>query len=132
MGDKINAGIYCLNPSVLDRIQPRPTSIEKEVFPHIAADGKLYAMPLEGFWMDVGQPKGGAAAAAACLPCILGPAGGRLRRRVGAPSAPAHLPARRLPTPGAQTTSPACSSTSSRCGGRTPRRWRRARASRAT
>lgn len=57
VGDKINAGIYCCNPSVLDRIQPRPTSIEKEIFPKIAADGQLYAMALEGYWMDVGQPK---------------------------------------------------------------------------
>ena len=57
VGDKINAGIYCCNPSVLNRIEPRPTSIEKEVFPKIAADGKLYAMALEGYWMDVGQPK---------------------------------------------------------------------------
>ncbi|KAL4539480.1 hypothetical protein Ndes2437B_g02148 [Nannochloris sp. 'desiccata'] len=57
VGDKINAGIYCCNPSVLNRIEPRPTSIEKEVFPKIAADGNLYAMPLEGYWMDVGQPK---------------------------------------------------------------------------
>jgi mannose-1-phosphate guanylyltransferase len=57
VGDKINAGIYCLSPSILDRIQPRPTSIEKEVFPAVAADGRLYAMALEGYWMDVGQPK---------------------------------------------------------------------------
>ncbi|PQQ06598.1 GDP-mannose pyrophosphorylase [Prunus yedoensis var. nudiflora] len=33
VGNKINAGIYLLNPSVLDRIELRPTSIEKEVFP---------------------------------------------------------------------------------------------------
>ena len=57
VGNKINAGIYLLNPSVLDRIQLRPTSIEKEVFPKIAAEGKLFAMVLPGFWMDVGQPK---------------------------------------------------------------------------
>lgn len=57
VGDRINAGIYCLSPSALDRIEPRPTSIEKEVFPAIAAEGKLFAMNLEGFWMDVGQPK---------------------------------------------------------------------------
>jgi hypothetical protein len=31
VGDKINAGIYVLNPAVLDRIELRPTSIEKEV-----------------------------------------------------------------------------------------------------
>ncbi|KAJ8466785.1 hypothetical protein OPV22_029337 [Ensete ventricosum] len=57
VGNKINAGIYLLNPSVLDRIELRPTSIEKEVFPKIAADQKLYAMVLPGFWMDIGQPK---------------------------------------------------------------------------
>lgn len=43
-GDKINAGIYCLSPSVLARIEDRPTSIEKETFPLIAADSRLYAM----------------------------------------------------------------------------------------
>lgn len=57
VGNKINAGIYILNPSVLDRIELRPTSIEKEIFPKIADDGSLYAMVLPGFWMDVGQPK---------------------------------------------------------------------------
>jgi mannose-1-phosphate guanylyltransferase len=57
VGNKINAGIYLLNPSVLNRIELRPTSIEKEVFPQIAADKQLYAMVLPGFWMDVGQPR---------------------------------------------------------------------------
>ncbi|XP_078428065.1 glucose-1-phosphate adenylyltransferase family protein [Wolffia australiana] len=57
VGNKINAGIYLLNPSVLDRIELRPTSIEKEVFPRIAAEEKLFAMVLPGFWMDVGQPR---------------------------------------------------------------------------
>ncbi|CAN1770066.1 Mannose-1-phosphate guanylyltransferase 1 [Linum perenne] len=57
VGNKINAGIYLLNPSVLDRIELRPTSIEKEVFPKIASEKKLYAMVLPGFWMDIGQPK---------------------------------------------------------------------------
>ncbi|KAJ3700668.1 hypothetical protein LUZ61_004373 [Rhynchospora tenuis] len=57
VGNKINAGIYLLNPSVLDRIQLKPTSIEKEVFPKIADERKLYAMVLPGFWMDIGQPR---------------------------------------------------------------------------
>jgi len=57
VGNKINAGLYIFSPSVLDRIQPKPTSIEKEIFPQMAAEGKLFAMTLEGFWMDVGQPK---------------------------------------------------------------------------
>lgn len=49
--------MYILNPSVLNRIELKPTSIEKEVFPNMAQDGELYAMELPGFWMDVGQPK---------------------------------------------------------------------------
>lgn len=57
VGNKINAGIYVLSPGVLDRIQLRPTSIEKEIFPPLAAEGKLFAQVLEGFWMDVGQPR---------------------------------------------------------------------------
>ncbi|KAM7262724.1 hypothetical protein ACFE04_000407 [Oxalis oulophora] len=57
VGNKINAGIYLLNPSVLDRIELKPTSIEKEVFPKIASEKKLFAMVLPGFWMDIGQPR---------------------------------------------------------------------------
>lgn len=57
VGDKINAGIYVLSPAVLERIELRPTSIEKETFPLIVRDKGLYAYTLEGYWMDVGQPK---------------------------------------------------------------------------
>ncbi|XP_072136826.1 mannose-1-phosphate guanylyltransferase catalytic subunit beta isoform X1 [Mobula birostris] len=57
VSNKINAGMYIFSPSVLNRIQLRPTSIEKEIFPVMAQDGQLYAMELQGFWMDIGQPK---------------------------------------------------------------------------
>jgi len=57
VGNKINAGIYIFNPSVLNRIEPKPTSIEKEIFPKMAAENQLFCMTLPGFWMDVGQPK---------------------------------------------------------------------------
>ena len=57
IGNKINAGIYLLNKSILNRISLKPTSIEREIFPVIAAEKKLYSMDLEGFWMDIGQPK---------------------------------------------------------------------------
>lgn len=56
VGDKINAGIYVCDPAILKRIPAKPTSIEKEVFPHVAQESKLFAMLLEGYWMDVGQP----------------------------------------------------------------------------
>ncbi|KPI34811.1 Mannose-1-phosphate guanyltransferase [Cyphellophora attinorum] len=57
VGNRINAGIYILNPSVLSRIELRPTSIEQETFPAIVKDGQLHSFDLEGFWMDIGQPK---------------------------------------------------------------------------
>eukprot|EP00009_Paramoeba_aestuarina_P003412 CAMPEP_0201522166 /NCGR_PEP_ID=MMETSP0161_2-20130828/16494_1 /ASSEMBLY_ACC=CAM_ASM_000251 /TAXON_ID=180227 /ORGANISM="Neoparamoeba aestuarina, Strain SoJaBio B1-5/56/2" /LENGTH=338 /DNA_ID=CAMNT_0047920935 /DNA_START=42 /DNA_END=1055 /DNA_ORIENTATION=- len=57
VGNKINAGIYIFSRGILDRIPLKPTSIEKEVFPQMANDGCLYRMVLEGYWMDVGQPK---------------------------------------------------------------------------
>uniref|UniRef100_A0A8D0GA39 mannose-1-phosphate guanylyltransferase n=1 Tax=Sphenodon punctatus TaxID=8508 RepID=A0A8D0GA39_SPHPU len=57
VSNKINAGMYIFNPGLLDRIQLRPTSIEKEIFPVMAHEGQLYAMELQGFWMDIGQPK---------------------------------------------------------------------------
>jgi len=52
----INAGTYVLEPSVLDRIAPeRPVSIERDTFPGmLAADGALYAMPSDAYWIDVG------------------------------------------------------------------------------
>lgn len=57
ISNRINAGIYILSPKILDRISPKPTSIEKEVFPKVVEDNSLYCFDLEGFWMDVGQPK---------------------------------------------------------------------------
>jgi len=54
---KINAGMYILNPSILSRIEIKPTSIEKEIFPVMSQQNQLYAFELTGFWMDIGQPK---------------------------------------------------------------------------
>jgi len=57
VGNRINAGLYIFNPDILKRISLRPTSIEQETFPAMTRDGQLHSMDLEGFWMDVGQPK---------------------------------------------------------------------------
>jgi len=57
VGNRINAGLYILNPSVLSRIELRPTSIEQETFPEMCKAGELHSFDLDGFWMDVGQPK---------------------------------------------------------------------------
>ncbi|CAG8493400.1 1574_t:CDS:2 [Ambispora leptoticha] len=57
VSNKINAGIYIFNPEILDRIELKPTSIEKEIFPLMAHEQQLHAFELDGYWMDVGQPK---------------------------------------------------------------------------
>ncbi|XP_078487874.1 mannose-1-phosphate guanylyltransferase catalytic subunit beta [Ciona intestinalis] len=57
VSNKINAGMYIFNPSVLERIEERPMSIEREVFPFMAEADELYCMELNNFWMDIGQPK---------------------------------------------------------------------------
>jgi len=57
VGNKINAGIYLLSPAFIDRIPLKPTSIEVDVFPVVAAAKQLFALELPGFWMDIGQPR---------------------------------------------------------------------------
>lgn len=57
IGDNINAGLYVFNKSFLSRVNPVPTSIEREIFPQMAKDEQLYSFPLEGFWADIGQPR---------------------------------------------------------------------------
>jgi mannose-1-phosphate guanylyltransferase len=57
ISNNINAGLYLFNTSIIDRIENRPTSIEREIFPKMAAEQKIYQMQLPGYWMDIGQPK---------------------------------------------------------------------------
>ncbi|MGH2698543.1 MAG: sugar phosphate nucleotidyltransferase [Actinomycetota bacterium] len=54
----INAGIYVMEPSVLDRIpEGQVYSAERELFPAIAADGFMYALRSDAYWMDLGTPE---------------------------------------------------------------------------
>jgi mannose-1-phosphate guanylyltransferase len=53
---EINAGTYVLERSVLDLIpEGEMVSIERDVFPRLVGEG-LYALPLPGYWMDIGTP----------------------------------------------------------------------------
>ncbi len=53
----INAGVYVLSPGIFEYISSgRRTSIEREVFPALARDGRLFGYRLEGQWIDVGEP----------------------------------------------------------------------------
>lgn len=57
ISNNINAGMYLLSTDILEKIELKPTSIEREIFPAIAAEGGLFTIKLDGFWMDVGQPR---------------------------------------------------------------------------
>jgi mannose-1-phosphate guanylyltransferase len=53
----INAGTYVLEPAVLDRIPgTRRVSIERETFPALVADGRLFAQASDADWVDAGTP----------------------------------------------------------------------------
>lgn len=52
----INAGIYTIEPSVLDMLSlGRRVSLEREIFPLLARRGKLMGFPFRGYWFDIGS-----------------------------------------------------------------------------
>ena len=56
--NNINAGTYVLEPSAVEQIpQGRPVSVERETFPGLAANGTLYALPSDTYWLDTGTPQ---------------------------------------------------------------------------
>jgi mannose-1-phosphate guanylyltransferase len=57
--DLANAGIYILEPKVLEFIPPdQPFDFAKDVFPKLLAKGlPVYGKELDGVWMDIGRPK---------------------------------------------------------------------------
>lgn len=53
----VNAGTYVLEPGVLERIAAdRPVSVEREVFPVLAAESSLFAQSSDAYWLDTGTP----------------------------------------------------------------------------
>jgi NDP-sugar pyrophosphorylase family protein len=53
----INAGTYILEPAVLDRIAGgRRVSVEREVFPSLVDDKRLFALGSNVYWLDTGTP----------------------------------------------------------------------------
>jgi len=52
----INAGIYVLEPEIFNYIpKEKRVSIEREVFPKLAAEKKMYAYEFTGLWIDIGK-----------------------------------------------------------------------------
>jgi mannose-1-phosphate guanylyltransferase len=58
-GGLINAGVYVLEPDVFVGSAPgRPVSLERDVFPQLAEQGRLYGAELPGMLIDMGTPAG--------------------------------------------------------------------------
>ncbi|MFV0306990.1 MAG: sugar phosphate nucleotidyltransferase, partial [Desertimonas sp.] len=55
--DLANAGTYVFEPGVLGLIPPgRRVSIERDTFPLLAAEGRLFGVPRPTYWLDAGRP----------------------------------------------------------------------------
>lgn len=56
--NQVNAGVYVLEPSVLDRVPAnQPYNAERQLFPELAAEGALFALSTDAYWMDIGTPE---------------------------------------------------------------------------
>ena len=50
----INSGLYIFEPEVIDYIPKGFAMLEKDVFPRLAEEGKLYGYPFSGQWLNTG------------------------------------------------------------------------------
>jgi len=53
----INAGVYALDKRVLEYIPDGFSMMERDVFPKLAQEGKLFGYVYSGQWFDVGTPE---------------------------------------------------------------------------
>lgn len=53
----VSAGVYCLRRSVFDDLPLTPLSLEKDIFPQLAAAGRLRAVRNKGPMLDIGLPE---------------------------------------------------------------------------
>jgi D,D-heptose 1,7-bisphosphate phosphatase len=53
----INAGVYVLRAPVIDRIHSLPCSMETDILPVLAAEGKLGGSLRDGYFIDIGLPE---------------------------------------------------------------------------
>lgn len=54
----INAGVYALSPEIFKYIpEGRTVSLEREIFPKLAKEGRLYGYVFDGLWIDIGKPE---------------------------------------------------------------------------
>ncbi len=53
----INAGLSVLDRSVAARVAHIPSSIEADIYPRLAAEGTLFAVEEDGYFIDIGLPE---------------------------------------------------------------------------
>ena len=54
----INAGIYVLSSEIFSYIpKGKHVSMEREIFPKLVTEGKIYGHVFQGLWMDIGKPE---------------------------------------------------------------------------
>jgi D-glycero-D-manno-heptose 1,7-bisphosphate phosphatase len=52
----VNAGVYVVDKSVISEIAKLPASLERDVFPGLAASGALRGTAYRGYFIDIGVP----------------------------------------------------------------------------
>jgi D,D-heptose 1,7-bisphosphate phosphatase len=52
----VNGGVYCARTAWLSSLQVAPYSLERDVFPGLAAEGRLVGVVRDGFFTDIGTP----------------------------------------------------------------------------
>jgi mannose-1-phosphate guanylyltransferase len=73
----VNAGIYVLEPEVLEMIQRgQEVSIERAIFPELQAMGRLRAYISSSYWRDIGTPRSYLAASHDVLSGVVGASDG--------------------------------------------------------
>jgi mannose-1-phosphate guanylyltransferase len=56
--NNVNAGTYVLEPGVLDRVPlGARRSVERDIFPAVAAEKRLFALTTDDYWIDTGRPE---------------------------------------------------------------------------
>lgn len=53
----INSGVYWMKSELLDYIPAPPCSLEQQVFPRLATEGRLVGRRYHGFFIDIGVPE---------------------------------------------------------------------------
>ena len=54
VGNTINAGAYIFDRSVLGLLKIGPSSLERDLFPLLLNQGRLFSFDSKGYWIDIG------------------------------------------------------------------------------